>query len=436
MESAPSIPHSQEAEVAVIGSVLISPDAYSDVAFLKPEDFYINRHTFIWRALVALVEKRSPIDILTVQEELDQVGLLAEIGGPAYLTSLIAQSPMSYNVAAYGKIVESHSIRRKMIRAASQIATLAFDEKLPVEKALDNALQEMYKAADRQTHNEVTLGQAVSEAYDISENAAKNGETIGVETGFIDLDRILGGLKNGKLYDVAGRPGKGKTALVLDFAINAAVKHHKRARIFSQEMNYIEIANRIASKTLDIDTKKIEEGALSAQEWERYLKLVEDAQDYERYPIIIDETVPLTPNTLHAICKSNYMRGNLDLVIIDYVQLLEGTGDTLREKITDVSRNMKRLARELNIPVVAAAQLSRNAVNGRPQISDMQETGALEQDADVVMLLHDDETNFKITKVIIGKHRGGPTGEIDLYFKKNLTKFENAATKMINFNGG
>lgn len=427
-------PHSKETEEAVIGSVIVNSDVFNELYFLKAEDFYIERHKWLWLAFTNLRKNQSPVDFVTVTEELDRLGLLAEIGGASYITMLISRAPMSLNAESYGRIIEGFSTRRKLIAAASQIAALAYDEKISVENAVDKSLAAMYAVADRQTHKEVTIGQALSSAYDQSAEAAKSGNVVGISTGFVDLDRYLGGLKKGKLYDVAGRPGKGKTALVLDFAIAAAFKNGKRVRIFSQEMNSTEIAVRVAAKQLGIDSKKIEDGILNAQEWEAYQGLIEATQDYEHYPIVIDETTPLTPTALQAICQNNHMRENLDLVVIDYAQLLEGTGATLREKITDVSRNMKRLARRLNIPVVAAVQLSRNAAEGKPKISDLQETGALEQDADVVLLLHEDEEVKGVTNVNIGKHRGGPVGEVSLVFRRNLTKFENASTRIFNPN--
>lgn len=429
------IPHNCEAEESVIGSVLINSDEYHELHFLKADDFYIHRHRWIWSAFASLYSRREQIDVVTVADELDRLGLLAEAGGSAFLTAVIARLAISSNAESYGRIVEAHATRRKLIQAANEIANFAYDEKMEIEVALDKSLAAMYAVADRQTHKEVTIGQALSEAYDQSYEASKSGSLVGISTGFVDLDRYLGGLKNGKLYDVAGRPGKGKTALVLDFAIKAAFDLKKHVRIFSQEMNSTELAVRVAAKRLGIDTKKIEDGLLNEQEWQKYLELIDETQSYDDYPIVIDETTPLTPITLHAICQNSSLRGKLDLVVIDYAQLLEGDGFTLREKITDVSRNMKRLARRLNIPVVAAVQLSRNAAEGKPKISDLQETGALEQDADVVMLLHEDEEVQGLMNVIIGKHRGGPIGQIDLTFRRPLTRFENASTKVFSPNG-
>lgn len=428
-------PYSREAEEAVIGSVLINQDVYHELHFLKAEDFYLDRHKWIWKAFGGMVHNHAPIDYLTITQEIEKLGLLKDMGGAAFITSLISRAPTSLNAEYYGRIIEGFSLRRKLVVVANQIATFAMDEKITVDNAIDRSLAAMYAVADRQTHLEVTIGQALSAAYDQSAEAAANKSLVGISTGFIDLDGYLGGLKDGKLYDVGGRPGKGKSALVLDFAIAAAFEKQKHVRIFSQEMNHTEIAVRVAAKRLNIDTKKIEDGLLSPQEWEQYLALVDETQDYDRFPIVIDETTPLTPTTLLSICQNSYLRGKLDMVVIDYAQLLEGSGVTLREKITDVSRNMKRLARRLNIPVVAAVQLSRAAAEGEPKLSDLQETGALEQDADVVMLLHEDTEVKGITNVKIEKHRGGPTGKVDLMFRRNLTKFENAKTSTFRPNG-
>lgn len=425
----PAIPHSREAEEAAIGSVLINPDALVELHFLSPEDFYIHRNKWIWESFVRLNRKRVPIDLLTVSTDLDSLGRLQEIGGPAYLTSLVNQVPTSLNAESYGRIIEGHSVRRKMIVAANEIAGAAYDLSQEVGEVIDTSLASVYKAADRQERKETRLGDALSQAYDQSERANKSGNLIGISTGFLDLDAYLGGLKPSKLYYVGGRPGMGKSAFILDMAIHAAFAHKKRVRIFSQEMDAIEIAIRVASKRLGIDAKRIEEGNLKPHEWEAYLALVDEVADYEKYPITIDETTPLTPLSMLAVCQNAWLRGDLDLVIVDYIQLLQGEGVNLREQVTNISRSTKRLARQLGIPVVGAVQLSRNAAEGDPKLHDLQETGALEQDADVVILLHGDKQVKSLVHASIAKHRGGPTGEVELVFRKHLVKFEDAARK-------
>lgn len=427
------VPVDFQSEEAVIGSVLINPDVYSELYFLKPADFYIHRNRWAWEAFAKLDHDRTPIDLLSVENVLKDRGQYAEFGGLARLTELVNRVPMSLNAEHYARRVEAFAYRRKVITAANQMATLAYDLKSPLDDVINGSLATVYAAVDRQSHKEVTIGRAMLEAFQQSEAAARSGKLLGIPSGFVDLDALLSGFKKGKLYYVGGRPGKGKTALVLDFGISAAFVHKKRVRIFSQEMNYLEIAIRVAAKELEIDTQRIEEGALSMEEWQAFKKLVDALQDYQTFPITIDETVPLHPNALNAICMNQYMRGNLDMVIIDYMQLMEGDGNNIREQVTHISRNAKRLSRTLNIPVIGAAQLSRNAAEGKPQLRDLQETGALEQDADVVMLLSDHEQEDLKSKGVmtadVSKHRGGPTGLVDLLFKREYTKFVNAATK-------
>ena len=443
--SAPSIPHSREAEEAVVGAVLINPEVYYDVAqFLQADDFYIHRHKWIWEAFISLHEQRIPIDLLTINEELDRKGQLTEIGGPAYLTGLVNQVPTSLNAESYGHIVESHSIRRKMINAANAIASLAYNEDSTVDNVMDEAEKAVFNVSERRLKHDLQPIKAVlSEYYDRIDDLAKRDEEIfGVPTGFIDLDKMLGGLQPSDLLIIAGRPGQGKTGFLLSVAKNAALTHKKHVAIFSLEMSNEQVVQRLIAQQTGIDSQRLRTGKLQENEWPLFAQAVEVMSDTH---IFLDDTPAITPLQLRTKCRRLHLEHNLDLIIVDYLQLMGG--DTRNEnrvqEVSYISRNLKVLARELNVPVLAAAQLSR-AVEQRsdkkPVLSDLRESGSLEQDSDIVMFIYrpdqyeKDTVKQNIAEIIIAKHRNGPVGSVELIFRNSLAKFENAATKMFNPN--
>jgi replicative DNA helicase len=436
--AAPTIPHSREAEEAVVGAVLINPEVYYDVAqFLQPDDFYIHRHKWIWEAFTSLHEQRIPIDLLTLTEELDRKGQLAEIGGPAYLTALVNQVPSSLNAESYGHIVEGHAVRRKMINAANSIASLAYDESSTVDTVMDEAEKAVFNVSERRLKHDVQPIRAVlSEYYDRIDDLARRGEDIlGVPTGFIDLDKILVGLQPSDLLIIAGRPGQGKTGFLLSVAKNAALIHKKHVAIFSLEMSNDQVAQRLIAQQTGIDSQRLRTGNLQENEWSLFAQAIEVLSDTR---IFLDDTPAITPLQLRTKCRRLHLEHRLDLILVDYLQLM--TGDTRTEnrvqEVSYISRNLKVLARELNVPVLAAAQLSR-AVEQRadkePQLSDLRESGSLEQDSDIVMFIYrpeqweNDEAMSSVVKLKVSKHRNGPTGAINLIFLDKLAKFENAA---------
>jgi replicative DNA helicase len=436
---APVVPHSREAEESVIGSILINPEAYYDVAqFLQVDDFYIHRHRWIWESFTRLHERRSPIDFLTVSEELDQMGHLAEVGGPAYLSSLISNVPTSLHAAAYGRIVEETAIRRRMLEAANEIARVAYREESSVESVLDLAEKAVFGVSERRmTRDLQTIQQALSEYYDRIDQIARRGEeAYGVPTGFIDLDRLLMGLQPSDFIIIAGRPGMGKTAFMLSAAKNAAQVHKKHVAIFSLEMSTEQLVQRLISQETGIDSQRLRTGKLNEDEWPKFTQAIEVLSSSQ---IFLDDTPALTPLQLRTKCRRLHLEYQLDLILVDYLQLMS-SGSRVENRVQEVSyisRNLKVMARELNVPVLAAAQLSR-AVEQRadkdPQLSDLRESGSLEQDADIVMFIHRPEVYEKdtlkqnIAQIKVAKHRNGPTGIIELIFRNNLAKFENAAT--------
>lgn len=438
----PVIPHSREAEEAVLGSILINPEAYYDVApFLQADDFYIHRHQWIWQAFTHLHEQRSPIDFLTVNEELDQQGQLSEIGGPAYLTALINNVPTSLHAEAYGRIIEENSIRRRMLTAANEIAKLAYREDHSVDSVMDEAEKAVFGVSERRmTRDLQPIQQALSEYYDrIDQLSGRDEDVYGVPTGFIDLDRLLMGLQPSDFIIIAGRPGMGKTAFMLSAAKNAAQTHKKHVAIFSLEMSNEQLVQRLIAQETGIDSQRLRTGKLEEDEWPIFTHAIEVLSDTR---VFLDDTPALTPLQLRTKCRRLHLEYGLDLIIVDYLQLMSA-GPRVENRVQEVSyisRNLKVLARELNVPVLAAAQLSRaieQRADKEPQLSDLRESGSLEQDADIVMFIHRPEMYEKDTlkqnlaQIKVSKHRNGPIGTIELIFRHNLAKFENAATRVV-----
>ena len=444
-QSPTAVPHSREAEEAVVGAVLINPEVYYDVAqFLQADDFYIHRHRWIWDAFASLHEQRIPIDLLTIGEELDRRGQLSEVGGPAYLTTLVNQVPTSLNAESYGHIVESHSIRRKMITAANSIASLAYNEDTTVDNVMDEAEKAVFGVSERRMRHDLQpIASVLSEYYDRIDELAKRGEDIyGVPTGFIDLDKMLSGLQPSDLLIIAGRPGQGKTGFLLSVAKNAALTHKKHVAIFSLEMSNEQVAQRLIAQETGIDSQRLRTGKLQENEWPLFAQAIEVLSDTH---IFLDDTPALTPLQLRTKCRRLHLEHHLDLVIVDYLQLMGGEtrSENRVQEVSYISRNLKVLARELSVPVLAAAQLSRaveQRADKKPVLSDLRESGSLEQDSDIVMFIYrpdqyeKDTVKQNVAEIIIAKHRNGPVGSVELVFRSALAKFENAATRIFNPN--
>ncbi|MCS7247900.1 MAG: replicative DNA helicase [Anaerolineales bacterium] len=439
------VPHNREAEEAVLGSVLINPEAYFEVAsFLRPEDFYLIRHRWIWECFTHLHETRTPIDYLTVTEELARRGQLEEVGGAAYLSYLITNVPTSLHAQAYARIVEANSIRRQMMSAANEIAKLAVKEDTTVEDLMDAAEKAIFGVSERRLERDLkTLRAVLGEYYDQLEAIVlRSEETVGIPTGFIDLDRLLVGLQPSDFIIVAGRPGMGKTAFLLSVAKYVAQVKRKHVAIFSMEMSNEQLVQRLLSQETGIDSQKLRTARLSAEEWQVLTQAIESLRNVQ---IFLDDTPALTPLQMRTKCRRLHLEFGLDLVLVDYLQLMSSgmRHENRVQEVSYLSRNMKILARELNVPVMVAAQLSR-AVEQRadkePQLSDLRESGSLEQDADVVIFLHrpaeykSDPLRQNIVELKVAKHRNGPVGSLELVFREKITKFENAATRVIDLN--
>jgi replicative DNA helicase len=437
-----TVPQSREAEEAVIGAVMINPEAYYDVVpFLKADDFYIHRHRWVWEVFHRLHEQRVPIDMLTVTQELDKLGQLAEIGGPAFLVGLIDSVPTSLHAEIYGRMVEEASIRRKMLAAANDIARLAYQQDASVETVMDEAEKAVFGVSERRiTRDLQTIQQVLSEYYDrVAQLSSRTDEMYGVPTGFIDLDRLLMGLQPSDFLIIAGRPGTGKTAFMLSAAKNAAQTYKKHVAIFSLEMSNEQLVQRLISQETGIDSQRMRTGKLEEHEWQLLSHAIEVLGDTM---IFLDDTPGLTPLQLRTKCRRLHLEFQLDLVLVDYLQLMS-SGTRVENRVQEVSyisRNLKVLARELNVPVLAAAQLSRSIeqrADKEPQLSDLRESGSLEQDADVVMFINRPELYEKDTlkqnlaQIKVAKHRNGPVGTIEMVFRNQIAKFENAATQFV-----
>ena len=445
--SSPQIlPHSSEAEEAVVGAVLINPEAYYDVAdFLLAEDFHIHRLRWVWEAFTHLHEQRIPIDLLTVTEELDKQGHLAELGGPAYLTTLLNNVPTSLHAEAYGRLVQQSSIRRRLLEAANKIARTAYQEDLSVESAIDEAEKAVFGASEHRLSTDLQpIKQVLSDYYDrVEQMSRRSGEIYGVPTGFIDLDRLLMGMQPSDLLIIAGRPSQGKTSFLMSAAKNAAQINKKHVAIFSMEMSNEQLVQRLLSQETGINSQKMRSGQLEQQEWDLFAQAIEVLGDTK---VFLDDTPAISPTQMRAKCRRLHMEYGLDLVLVDYLQLMQGDSrtDNRVQEVSYISRSLKVLARELNVPVLAAAQLSRaveQRADKRPVLSDLRESGSLEQDADIVMFIYrpefyeEDSLKKNVAEIVVSKHRNGPTGIVELVFRENLAKFENAATRNVDFSG-
>jgi replicative DNA helicase len=437
-----TIPHNREAEEAVLGSVLVNTEVYYDLAhFLSADDFFLHRNQWIWEAFTNLQEQRQPIDLLTVGEQLDSQGRLVEVGGQAYLTGLINNVPSSIHAEAYGHMVEEAATRRRLLDAANRIARLAHQSDTLLEDVVNEAEKAVFGVSEqRLPHQLQPIRQVLSEYYDRIDYLARHkDETIGVPTGFIDLDRLLGGMQPSDLLIIAGRPGQGKSGFCISVAKNASQLHKQHVAMFSLEMSNEQLVQRLVAQETGINSQKLRLGEIQDDEWPLFTQAVSALGETHIY---LDDTPSISPLQLRTKCRRLHMEIGLDLIIIDYLQLM--TGDTRMDnrvqEVSYISRNLKALARELNVPVLAAAQLSR-AVEQRsdkhPLLSDLRESGSLEQDADIVMFIYrpdqyeTDTLKQNIAEIMVAKHRNGPVGSIELVFRESLAKFENAAAPRI-----
>ncbi len=433
------IPHNVEAEEAVIGSLLIDPEALFRVSpFLKGEDFYIQKNVWIYEAIFALHERREPIDFVTLCDELERRGQLEEIGGAAYITHLINAVPSAIHVEAYAHIVEHAAIRQRLISAASQIAQLAYQEAEDIDQTIDRAEQSLFSVSQRRiTRDLAPIQEIIRRYYDRIEYLyAHQDEPLGVPTGFIDLDRLLGGLQRSDFILIASRPSVGKTSLCLSIARNAA-RHGQHVAVFSLEMSSEQVVQRLVAAETGIDAQRLRLGGLREEEWPLFVQATGKLADL---PVFIDDTPSISALQLRTKARRLHAEHGLDLILVDYLQLMTGNvrSENRVQEVSYISRSLKGLARELDLPLVAASQLSRaveQRTDKRPVLADLRDSGSLEQDADVVMFIYRDELYHPETErqhiadILVRKHRNGPTGTIQLFFRERLAQFLDAETR-------
>ncbi len=430
-------PHDIEAEQAIIGSMLTDKDAViAAVEKLKPEDFYREDNKAIYESILSLYSKSEPIDIITVKDELTSNGKFDMVGGLEYLAILPDKVPLTSNIEQYIKIVEEKSILRNLIKASTEIINLGYEQTEETDAIIDIAEKKIFDIMQRKNQKGYSqIKDILIETFaEIEKLYNQKGYVTGVPTGFVDLDQITAGLHNSDLILVAARPAMGKSAFALNIASHAAIKGNIPTVIFSLEMSKEQLVNRILCCEAMVDGNKVRTGKIEEADW---VKLATALGPLSEAPIYIDDTPGISIMEIRAKCRKLKLEKNIGLIVIDYLQLIQGTGKkgaSREQEISEISRSLKILAKELDVPVIALSQLSRAAEqrqDHRPMLSDLRESGAIEQDADIVMFLYRDdyynqETEKKnIAEVIIAKHRAGSTGTIELLWLGNYTKFAN-----------
>jgi replicative DNA helicase len=433
-------PANVEAEQAVLGSLLIDGSVVVRIPpGLSGEDFSRPAHGRIFDTILDLYNQRKAIDLMTVASELRRRGALEEIGGPAYLTTLVERTPVATHVEHYASLVERASLRRRLIDAAGQIARVAYeDEAETIEETIDQAESMLFQVLGERRRRDLTSVGDLLDAYfeRIEEIQQNREEMVGTGTGFRDLDRMLGGLQPSDLCIVAGRPGMGKTSWLTSVAANVAMGAGKTVALFSLEMSGEQMVQRLISSETGISTHKLRMGDISFDETELVMRAIGRLAPMSFY---VDDTPGITPFELRTKVRRLHAERGVDLVIIDYLQLMSGSkrNENRVQEISLISRSLKGLARELRVPVIAASQLSRQVesrADRRPQLSDLRESGSIEQDADMVLFLYrdavynEDTEKKNIAEVNIAKHRHGPTGTVELVFIPHETRFRDLAT--------
>lgn len=430
-------PHNSEAEASLLGAVLIDADAIVKIAdTIAPADFYEEKHQRIFEAIQKLYEKHSPIDVLTLADQLRSAGFIEVAGGPAYLTELTNFVPTAAHVEQYADIVAQKALRRRLIQASQDITTLGYNEESGLQQLIEDAETRLFDVSQQHIKQDITsLEDILSDSFERLDDLHKDkGKIRGVPTGFKDLDNILAGLQRSDLFVLAARPSMGKTALSLNIAHNVAVQSDMPVLLFSLEMSKEQLVDRMLAVESGVDAWALRTGNLSDQDFEKIGHAMGSLSEAQIY---IDDTPGITVSDLRTKARREAHQRPLGLIIVDYLQLMSGgsrfnsDGNRVQE-ISEISRGLKQIARELNVPLVALSQLSRSVESRSPQIpqlSDLRESGSIEQDADVVAFIYREdyynpETDRKhITDVLIKKHRNGPTGTVELYFDDRKQRF-------------
>lgn len=436
-------PQSIDAEMALLGSVMLRPDGMNDIIdFIAPSVFYATKHKQIFEVMLELFNQRNPIDLLSVSARLKERGQLEQIGGNSYLTKVINSVPSAANIKYYGEIVHKKYMMRRLIDASDFISTIGFDEAHDLEEALDKAEKKIFEVTN-QTSSKAAfvaikdeLGEALTQIARLQDTA---DELRGVPTGFKSLDNMLSGLQKSDLIILAARPSVGKTTFALDMARRAAIDHNIPVGIFSLEMSTQQLISRMLAAESFVDAWKIRTGRNFGKDEEgksEISKLHEAADRLSKAPIYIDDQPGNNIIKMRSVARRLKSEHGLGLIVVDYLQLMMPTqsknNDNVVQQVTEISRSLKNLARELDVPVLALSQLSRAVEQrgGKPRLSDLRDSGSIEQDADVVMFIHREDKNKEesertnIAEILIEKHRNGPTGKVDLFFNSKRTTFQ------------
>lgn len=431
-----ALPHNIEAEMAVLGGMMISKDAIADVVeILRAEDFYRKAHATIYQVIYSLFGSGEPADPLLVSSELEKNGTLNAIGGLPYLHSLVATVPNATNTAYYAHIVREQALLRTLVETGTRIAQLGYTtEGADVEGLINMAQSEVYAITDKRVTADFRIFMDIGPELiaELESNAEREDGLLGISTGFQELDQKLNGLRAGQMVIVAARPGAGKSTLAMDFCRAAAIHNNVAAAYFSLEMSGIELSMRLLSAETGIFLDRMIKGNLEPRDWQNIAQTMERIS---KAPLLIDDAPNLTLGEIRAKAFRMKQQHNIGLIVIDYLQLLTSGGRTpesRQQEVSEFSRSIKLLAKELELPIIAVAQLNRDPEkrnDKRPQVSDLRESGSLEQDADVVLLIHREEMynrdteNAGIAEIIIGKQRSGPTGTVELAFQGQFSRF-------------
>ena len=432
-------PQNTEAEISVLGAVLLDKDAIIKIAdIVSVDDFYKDAHGKIYQAMLSLYEHREPIDVITLTNKLEDMNELERIGGGSYIASLASSVPSAANITHYAKIVADKSILRRLIHASGNITELAFKEEKEIPDILDRAEQAVFAVSQKHTKGSfIAISDILTDSFERLDDLHKNKDKLrGVQTGFRDLDNLLAGLQPSDLIVLAARPSMGKSSLAINMAQHVAIHEGIPVAIFSLEMSKEQLVDRLLAAEANIDSWKLRNANLSDNDFQ---KIGEAMAKLSEAPLYFDDSVGINVMEMRTKARRLQSEHGLGLIIIDYLQLMQGNGSNNRvEEVSDISRSLKGLARELNVPVLALSQLSR-AVENRPsripQLADLRESGSIEQDADVVMFIYRDDYYEKdserknIADILIRKHRNGPVGQVELFFKPEQMLFTNLDKK-------
>lgn len=429
-------PQSLDAEKSILGAILIDDEVLADATeFVKVNDFYDKRHAIIFDAMMHLYEKHKPVDLLTLTDQLKRKKELETVGGSAYLSELTTYVPTAAHASSYAEIVAQKAVRRRLIRASGDISELGYDENTTTQELLEKAEAELFSVSDQSLKQDVTsLESILTDSFDRMEELHRNkGQLRGIRTGYRDLDNMTAGLQRSDLFILAARPAMGKTTLVTNLAYNVATIAKQPVLFFSLEMSKEQLVDRMLADASGVDAWNIRTGNLSDED---FSKLSEAMGELAEAPIFIDDTPGLSVLEMRTKARRVSHEHPLGLIIVDYLQLMTASGRTdgnRVQEVSEISRGLKLIARELNVPLIALSQLSRaveNRPDKKPQLADLRESGSIEQDADIVAFIHrpgyyepDNPELENITELIIAKHRNGPVGKVDLFFHPERLRF-------------